>query len=92
MTTPGIFARLDTWWKTLGVLVAAVALGVTAGMTLTSFIGLPARVTAHGSRIDQLENDRDTARQEREEIAEGIQRLQCLWLADRRGTPIEDCL
>lgn len=94
MTTPRttIGSRIDSWWKALGVIVAAVAVGVTAGMTLTSFLGLPARVDANAGRIGALEATTETARNEREEIAHGIHQLTCFWLADRRGAPIEDCL
>ncbi|HIG74545.1 MAG TPA: hypothetical protein EYQ24_08220 [Bacteroidetes bacterium] len=91
MTTT-LLAKVDSWWKALSVIAAAVAVGVGVGIGSVSYVGLPARVTSNALRIDRLEDGAASAEGERAEIQEGIDALKCMWLADRRETPIEDCL
>ena len=90
--TATLFARIDSWWKALAVLASAIAIGITVGAALSGYSALPARVQANSERIGRLERTDEVAAAEREQIRDGIQQLTCLVLADRRGTPIEDCL
>lgn len=85
------FERIDSWWKALAVLVAAIALGVTVGVTVQAVLALPDLVTANSVRISTLEKTDETAQTEREEIKKGIRRLQCLVISERKNLPIEDC-
>lgn len=101
--TAQFFARIDSWWKALGVIAAAVAVGFTIALGVASFIGLPAVVTANADAIEvnaraiaELQNARtltaDAARRNQETIENRLERLECLVVAGRRNTPIEDCL
>jgi len=101
--TATLFARIDSWWKALGVLVAAIATGVTIGAAAVSFFALPALVEANATAIESLskrttalELARDgmaaEAQRSREGIEYRLERLECLVVAGRRNTPIEDCL
>ena len=89
---PTFFARMDSWWKAGAVLVAAVALGVSVGVSITSLFRLPDLVDKNTIRIASLENREREATSEREEIKAGIVRLQCLVISQRRQSPVEDCL
>lgn len=93
---PHFFARIDSWWKAGGILVAAVTLGVTLGVGIGDMLGLPATVESNTTRIVALETARTQtegeARRSRESIELRLERLECLVVAGRRNTPIEDCL
>lgn len=87
-----LMAKVDSWWKLGGALFAIISGSVALGITLGGYAQLPASVRANTARIVTLEANERNASNEREEIREGIARLQCLVLASRRETPIEDCL
>ena len=101
--TATFFAKIDSWWKALGVLVAAIALGVTIGAAAVSFFALPAVVEANAAAIKtnearisaveaQQKADGDTAERNQLALEHRLDRVECLVIAGRRGTPIEDCL
>lgn len=101
--TASFFARIDSWWKAAAIIAAAVAVGFTFALSVVSFVGMPARVEANALAHEanairivaleaQLKADGQTAQRNQLTLETRLDRVECLVIAGRRSTPIEDCL
>ncbi len=103
-TMPQWFAqKLDSWWKIGGILGSAIALGLTSGFALAAIVTLPSVVEANEAgiasniaRIETLESQmlvmQSDSAELKDDLNERLDRVECLVIASRRDTPIEDCL
>ncbi len=98
-----MMAWFDSWWKVLTALFVLISGGVTAGISVAGYLSVPTQVSAnettlqnHEGRISSLERAREADRQALENglvaVGDRLDRLECLIVASRRRTPIEDCL
>lgn len=97
------FAKVDSWWKAGLLVFAIISAGVAAGVTAAGYMEVPSRLAeteafaeSNESRIAAIEQaraaeSRETTRQF-DRMQQQLDRLECLVVAGRRDTPIEDCL
>ncbi|HEX8384847.1 MAG TPA: hypothetical protein VF576_01620 [Rubricoccaceae bacterium] len=91
-----LFAKIDSWWKAGVIVGAIITASVTAGMTISGLLGLPAQVRALDERVTVVEEQTVKANHEavqsRDAMMARLERIECIVVAGRRDTPIEDCL
>ncbi len=95
--------KIDSWWKVGGILGGCIAIGVSGGFMLGNLASLPgsveaneAAITSNTARIETLEDQMVASKGDlngfKESLTERLDRVECLVIAGRRNTPIEDCL